>query len=538
MSSNFSWIDVSILITYLVTLSAVGFYFSKRQTNLKVFFLAGRNMGWIPVGLSLMACLNSGIDYLMGPSSTIRYGLILLIGMTSWLFLYPWSSRVMLPFYRRLHIYTAYEYLEQRFDGRVRSLAAAIFILWRLGWIATAMYVPCLAISAVTGGRLPLIPTIIVLGSIVTLYTLLGGVKAVIWTDVVQFFVMFGGLAVTVLVIVSNVPGGVGAIWSYAQASGKTSFLHPIAGAAGASFVQQVALFFKEPITLVGLFIATMVGRMTVYTCDQVMVQRFQTTKSVQESRQAFLINAGGDILWTVGLAFVGLSLFAYFRFHIIPSTVKPDEIFPYFMAQRFPAGILGLVIAAIFAASLGAIGSAINSCTSVIIVDFYDRLILKRAVTDERTSEADERRQVFISRLATLGIGIVAIILSSLVGHIGDLIEIANKVIQLFTGTLFGIYILGMFTQRTRSLGALIGGLVGVAVSLYVAFASPLSFTWPTVCGFLATIIVGYGTSLLLPATAHEDSQILTWRHVMQRSLLEERESAIVPAEVEVQRV
>src|SRR5262245_56092087 len=127
METNFHWIDGAIIVLYLATLSAVGFYFSRRQTNLEIFFLAGRNMGWIPVGLSLMACLNSGIDYLMGPSSTIKYGLVLTIGAFSWFLLYPWVSRVTLPFYRRLHIYTAYEYLERRFDGRVRSLAAVIF---------------------------------------------------------------------------------------------------------------------------------------------------------------------------------------------------------------------------------------------------------------------------------------------------------------------------------------------------------------------------------------------------------------------------
>jgi Na+/proline symporter len=125
-------------------------------------------MTWLPVGLSLMAALDSAIDYLMQPSSTIRYGLILLVGTSSWLLLYPWVARITLPFYRRLNLYTTYEYLEARFDVRVRSLAAGIFIVWRLGWMATAIYVPCLAISAATGGGIPLTGTIVALGVVVT----------------------------------------------------------------------------------------------------------------------------------------------------------------------------------------------------------------------------------------------------------------------------------------------------------------------------------------------------------------------------------
>src|SRR5205823_11033799 len=161
-----------------------------------------------PVGLSLLAALNSGIDYLMQPASTIRYGVILLVGTSSWLFLYPWVTKVTLPFYRRLGVFTAYEFLEARFDVRVRSLAATIFVVWRLGWMATAIYVPCLAIDAATGGRIDFRVMILVLGVLVTLYTMLGGIEAVIWNDVIQFCIMFGGLGATVWIALHHVPGG------------------------------------------------------------------------------------------------------------------------------------------------------------------------------------------------------------------------------------------------------------------------------------------------------------------------------------------
>ena len=204
MHTTLHAVDLIIIGIYLCVLSGVGVYFSGRQKNLETYFLAERKMTWLPIGLSLMAALNSGIDYLMQPSATIRYGLILIWGSASWLFLYPWVANVVFPFYHRLNLYTAYEYLEARFDVRVRTLAAIIFIIWRLGWMATAMYVPALAISAATGGDIPLVPLIIVLGGLVTLYTMLGGLQAVIWNDVIQFCVMFGGLGATVAIVLSR----------------------------------------------------------------------------------------------------------------------------------------------------------------------------------------------------------------------------------------------------------------------------------------------------------------------------------------------
>ncbi|PYQ80684.1 MAG: hypothetical protein DMG01_06130, partial [Acidobacteria bacterium] len=241
MSTAFHLLDVAIVAAYLATLAAVGVYFSRRQTDLNEFFRARQTMAWLPVGLSLMAALNSGIDYLMQPASTIRYGVILLVGTSSWLFLYPWVTKVTLPFYRRLGVFTAYEFLEARFDVRVRTLAAAIFIVWRLGWMATAIYVPCLAINAATGGRADLTTMILVLGALVTVYTMLGGIQAVIWNDVIQFVIMFGGLAATVWISLTSVPGGLSEIFTAASQAGKMSFAAPLAAGGGA--LDRIRLF-------------------------------------------------------------------------------------------------------------------------------------------------------------------------------------------------------------------------------------------------------------------------------------------------------
>jgi Na+/proline symporter len=220
--------------------------------------------------------------------------------------------RVTLPFYRRLNLYTTYEYLEARFDVACPSLAAGIFIVWRLGWMATAIYVPCLAISAATGGGIPLTGTILALGVVVTFYTALGGVQAVIWNDVAQFVVRFGGLTAVVVIASRSVPGGLSEIWQVALRPERRRCSRRSRDPPTVSS-RAVQAFFEQPLNVVSIMFALMVGRMAAYVGDQIMVQRLQTTRSLQDARRAFVVNAAGDIIWMFALSFVGLALFAYF---------------------------------------------------------------------------------------------------------------------------------------------------------------------------------------------------------------------------------
>jgi Na+/proline symporter len=421
----------------------------------------------------------------------------------------------------------------------VRTLASCIFLLWRVGWMGTAMYVPALAIETITGGRIQAVPLIIVIGVVVTIYTMLGGIQAVIWTDVIQFVIMLTGVVVALGVILWNVDGGISAVWNLAAAEGRTSFYHHLTIPDGAGLWERFRIYLGEPRAMSAILITTVVGRMAGYTSDQVMVQRFQTTKSLKDARQAFIINAAGDALWTIGLAFVGLALFAYFQTHALPAEYRTntDKVFPHFMANVFPTGVIGLVVAAILAASLSSIDSAINSCTSVIVVDFYNRLWLGRqvtstgaaagaggeaVVTSRDAAAADQRRQLRVSRIATACFGIVGILIASNVGRLGIVLEIGAKVIQTFTGPILAIYLLGMFSRRARSWGVMLGGIVGTGVALYIAFRGEslgITFIWPTVFGLVATVVVGYLASLMLPRPEGEDLA-LTWREVMRRPL------------------
>ena len=499
-------------------MTGMGLYFSRRQTSLDRYLLAEKNMGWLPVGLSLMAALNSGMDYLMQPSSTIRYGIVLTLGVLSWIALYPWVARVVFPFYRRLDFYTVYEYLEARFDVRVRTLAALIFIVWRLGWTATAMFVPSLAINAVTAGQVPMNETTVVIGIVVTITTMMGGIQGVIWTDVVQFFVMFGGLAATVWICWASVPGGFSEIWQSALDAGLLNPSPPLMDPAAIGAVGGLMSFLAQPVTLITLLIALVIGRAAQYTSDQVMVQRLQTTRSLKETKRAFSINAAGDALWMIGLSFVGLALFAYFRRHQLPTEYETDKLLPYFMSLAFPAGAVGLVIAAIAAASMSSLNSAINSCSSVAVVDLYNRLWLQRQLRRGQHTPEDEKRQLRASKWFTALFGALGTIAAVNVSRLGSLLEIANKLVNAFSGPLFGIYLLAMFAGNARSEAALAGGVAGAAMSYYVAYHSGLSFLWPSTFGLVATLAVGWLIAMVWPAPQSAPGRALTWAAVMQR--------------------
>ena len=518
MTKTLSLLDLAIVVGYLIALAVIGAVFSRRQTSMEAFLIAGRRMAWLPVGLSLMAALNSGIDYLTQPSATIQFGLVLVLGTLSWLAVYPWVSRVVFPFFRRLNYYSIYEYLEARFDVRVRTLAAVIFVGWRLGWMATALYVPALAISAASGGQIDLVPIIVLAGTLVTLYTMLGGIQAVIWNDVIQFCVMFGGLGATVWIVAASATDGVSGIWAAAAGAGKTSLWVPLGDSTSLAVPTSTVVwdpiiaFFKQPLNVPALLFALIIGRSAQYTIDQTMMLRIQTTRTLRHARQAFIVNAVGDAMWMWGLTFVGLALFTYFQQQPAPEGLAPDRWLPYFMTKVFPAGAVGLVNASILAASLSSVDAAIHSSSSVLVVDVYNRLL--RADGAGRSEVDNGRSDVLALRIAAVIVGVSGTVLACNVSGMGNLFEIANKLINSFSGPLFGIFLLAMFSSSVTSSAALVGGIAGAMAAYLVAYHSPISFLWPSTFGLVATLSVAFVLGLIF---GRNTGKALTWRAVME---------------------
>jgi SSS family transporter len=409
--------------------------------------------------------------------------------------------------------------------------------------MATALYVPCLAISAATGQYIPLKPMIIVLGIFVTTYTMMGGIKAVVWTDVTQFFIMFAGLTATIAIVLYQVPDGLDSIGQAALEVGQTPALEPVSADGGVW--DHVRHYFSMPMPAVGFFVAMMVARLATYTSDQVMIQRFQTTRDIRDARKGFVLTAASDALWMTLLAVVGVALYAYFQTHALPTNISehPDRILPYFMANVFPRGLTGLVIAAILAASLSSVDSAINSLCSVVMIDFYRRLYLGVAERDVQFDAVQKRQEVRISRIVTVLIGAVGITLSYNVDKFGTILEISNLIINSFTGAILGIFLLGIFVPSANSKGVFTGGFLGSLVTLYTIFWSSgvlddtviagvsvrnlwpsgpaVSFLWPSTFGFLTTIIVGYIVSRIT-LDPPDKKETPTWFNVTRRALVE----------------
>jgi sodium-coupled monocarboxylate transporter 8/12 len=473
LSQTFTLLDYSIFAAYLLLTVAIGTVFIKGQRSLDEYFLAGRSIGSAIIAMTILASLFSGISFLAAPSEGYANGPIFYLVTLGFFVATPVTTLVFLPFYYKARFFTAYQYLEERFSVHLRTLASASFIVRVLLWLAAATYAPALALEQATG--MPLWFTILCTGILTTLYTAFGGMRAVIWTDVMQLVVLFGGQVAIVIVALSHVPGGLAQVVELGQQGGRLDLsLSP------------------DPtvrLTLWGLVIGAAFMHLVQMATDQVSVQRYLSAKSLKEAQRGLWLK-----LWFVmpvsGVFYgTGLVLYAFYRVNGDPlaagKITRADQILPYFVVNELPAGLPGLFIAAIYAASMSTISSGINSLTSASLVDFYQRLW--------RRPDLSEHSQLRIARSLTFAYGALVIVLAFLVQRLGTLLEATNKVIGLIGGPLIGLFLLGMLTRRATARGAMIGWIGGLLLTLWVCFGTRISFLWYAATGCLATMLIGY---------------------------------------------
>lgn len=478
--THFSWLDYTIFVVYLVGAVSVGLLFVKEQRTIKDYFLASRSMGFLLVGVSVLAALFSGISYLGAPSEVYAHRFTFILFGLSFIIATPVTTQLFVPHFFQARFYTAYEYLEQRFSVQVRLLASALFILRVLLWLALVTYAPALALEQVTG--LPLWFSIICTGTLTTVYTTLGGMKAVIWTDVVQFVVLFGGQVVILCVAVSRIPDGLSGVYEIGRAAGKL----------------DLSLSFSpaERVTLWGLLLGGTVINLVQLATDQVSVQRYLTASSLKEAQRALWLKFWLLIPVFVVFYLTGLVLYAFYTIHGDPIAAghitKADQILPYFVVTQLPAGLPGLLVAAIYSGTMSATSSGINALTTATLMDFRQRL------SHQPSTEAQQLR---LARFLTLGYGALVIVLAFGVSRLGALIEASNKAIGLVGGPVLGLFLLGMLIKRATPWGAVIGWAAGVVVVIPVCFFTQTSFLWYGVVGTVVTVAVGWLASLLLTA-------------------------------------
>ena len=492
----FSSLDYSLLLVYLIVVVGIGVWVGRGQENTEDYFLAGRSMGWFPIGISTIASLYSAISYMGSPSEYRTHDLRLTVGMLSMI---PTAAVVMyvfMPFYHRLQVYTAYEYLEKRFNVKVRALASGIFVVWRILWMGTAVYVPSLVLHTITG--FPLVPMILCVGVVATLYTVVGGMRAVIWTDVAQFFVLSIG-SLLALWILSSHTSGFSGIWALAEQGGKTRIL-------------DWSLDPTIRLTTWGAFFGALIGNLAMYGADQVSVQRYLAAGSLKGMQKSFVLNTVGG--WSMGLLmiWIGLGLYAFYAMNPgqLPEAIGGDKVFPYFIATEMPLGLRGVMIAAILAAAMSSIDSGLNSCTAALVADFFKRFGWLTSWATKAPQENSSEQELRISRILTLVLGILVTVLACFVGALGTIIEITNKLVNSFAGPMLGIFVLGMLTRKTEWRGAFVGLLSGTLVTAFCIIEDYPSFIWFGPIGAVVTVLVGKATSRLVGSDAIERPELV----------------------------
>jgi SSS family transporter len=481
IKQELGWVNYVVLLGYLLCLVLIGIYFSRRESSTADFFVGGRRIPWWAAGISIYGAQLSAISYMATPAKCYSSNWIYFLGSKWVLFVAaPLVAIVFIPFFRRLNVTTAYEYLEKRFNTSVRLLASLVFVLCQVGRMGVVIFLPALALSVVTGINLQF--CILAMGIFCIAYTALGGIEAVIWADVLQVAVLLGGALWCFFSIIGRIDGGFSTFFSigFADAKFTLAYLDP-------------PWAIDVPSLLV-VFLAG-VGSIIPYTSDQTVIQKYLTTKDEK---------AAGRSIWTNGLITVpasflffglGTALYVFYKTH--PALLHPDmsndSIVPLFMVSQFPPGVSGILVAGIFAAAMSTLDSSINSAATAIVNDFLRRF----------QSRVSDKKWLLIARWLTVLVGsfgtTTALVMSYC--NIKSMVDAFTMIFGLLGGGLAGLFILGAFSRRAHSYGALVGAFGTAAILYYVQAYTSIHFFLYGAIGLASCVILGFIFSVLIPA-------------------------------------
>jgi SSS family transporter len=497
-------LDFCVIAVYLVVILSLGFLFGRNQSR-KEFFLAGGSMGWLAVGLSVMATLFSSNSFVFYPAAAFGDSLRIGLSLIAFSLMTPVVVWVFIPVYARLDVETAYEYLEMRFHVSVRTLAAGLFVLLRIGWMASATYAASLVVASVAG--IPQTAVIVGLGAVSIGYTMLGGLRAVMWTDVIQFFVFAITILVTLGLILIHNESTVGDVV-------RTYFdgRHGLV----VDFELSMTLQYGSWAIFIGVFLEGL----SAFGVDQVAVQRYLSARSERTSQIGAVLNLIGMWIVLPGLLMIGVGLYAYFTQNpaelgsgtlteILTTDAKvADKAMPEFVRLHFPPGLAGLFLAALMAAIMSSIDSGIHSVTTALVVDFRDRLC-------PQLRPQNAKRELWSIRFVVLAIGVLSVSLACFVGPLGNVFDIGKKLTAAFGGPLLAIFILALFSRRATWGGVLFSVLLSTALTLVLMYTQDWFSVWYWPIGFGSALVLGYVFSLLQPAVETE----FTYRQIMRKS-------------------
>lgn len=482
---DFGLINWIVVAVYLGGMVFVGYLFSKRNHSTEDYFRGGQRIpSWV-AGLSIFATMLSAITFMSIPARAYATDISWYIGQLPILLVVPIVIVFYLPYFRRLNITSAYEYLEKRFNLAARVFASFSFIIYHIGRVAIVLYLPAIALTQVSSINVN--TCIIVIGILCVIYTVMGGIEAVVWTDAIQAIVLMGGALLCLLLVFFQVEGGLGGVWQTSVEDGKL-------------FSNLTADFdIKDGTTsFFILFIAFLFNALVPYTSGQDVVQRYVTTPTERDAARSLKTTMWMSIFGSLIFFALGLALYAFYKSHataLDPGMEKTDAILPFFILQQLPVGVAGLIIAAIFAASQSTVSSSLNSVATAYVTDFHARLF--KPGNPDKKNLATAR--IVVVLLGTVGIAVACIMANS---EIESAFKVFNTLIGLTAGSLGGLFALGIFNKRANGSGAFIGALIGFStvVALYLTKAPITGLLYATV-GFSTCFIAGSLLSMLFPA-------------------------------------
>lgn len=480
-----------VIIIYLLAMLAVGVYFTRRASaSTDSYFTAGGRIPAWAAGFSIYATTLSAITYMSTPEQAYLGDWSYAAGNLAIFAIVPLLVYFYVPFFRKLNVVTAYDYLEERFNPLIRVLGSLMFVLFHIGRIAVVIYLPTLAISSVTDMNPLLVATIV--GVLAVIYTFLGGIEGVIWADVIQGIVLLLGAVLILVVGFSVIDGGLGTVISDGIADDKFF----------SAKNWDLTSYAAASIPLI--FIGSVFNNLYQYTGSQDVVQRYQTTANEKETSRSLLTN-GVLSLITIPLFYgMGTMLYSYFKHTTpLPEGVNTSAIVPYFVVNALPAGVSGLVLAAIFAAAQSTLSSSMNSISACLTVDIWDRFAVPRGRA--KASVAMARWIIILTGFAGVGVSLFLVAANQ-----AETWNLFLSIMGLFGVPLAAVFALGIFTRRARAAGVLLGLAAGSFVA-WLAQSSELSPFAISTLAFLVTLVVGYLISLVWTAVRGADAHDIT---------------------------
>ena len=489
-------LDWIVLGLYVATIVGIGVWANRLQTDTEAYFLGNRGVRWWAAGLSIIATSFSAASILGVPGYSYATDLFYLQYQFGDILAAVIVVVLFIPFFHKITgLTTAYEYLEERFDLKTRLLGSTMFMLATLLRGGALLYGASLLFSEIVPtDLLPGLPgveeAVIIFGIIAIIYTVMGGISAVIWTDVIQFAIMSLGVIASMFVVVYGTPGGWPAAFAEANELGKLDFIH-----------------MDEPLGGTGLLTAVFgygLLALSLYGTNQQPVQRYMTVENPRAAQKALLLGVGAGAIGVFLSLMLGVFLFIFYEQNpgLLPADISSDEVMPMFVENQVPPVITGALVAAVFAAAMSSLDSALNSTAAAATVDFLTRL--KEGVS--------EQRRLLFAKAVVIVVGLIGIAIGIYAARTGALlIDLILEFVGWFAGGLLGLFLLGMLTRRANGHGAFIGAIVGTLVALSVTNNNsgftrigemmglqPLPFIWLTAVGFAVTMIVGYLISLM----------------------------------------